>query len=407
MISKRLVCTGCGCLCDDLQIEIDDARLGRIENACAKGAAYIQSSFDTKRRAKSTVRGQECSPGNAIEEARSILLQARNPLVFGLDNSTSAAQALAFELAQKLGGALDDASSFSYGPLIERILSKDLPTCSLSEIKDNADLLIYWGADPPNTHPRHLSKYTYYAYSDYNPAGWFPKVTLTCIEVRQTELSSMCRPAFRIKPGGDMGFIKTVLGEAQDEEEMARGFTELMEKSNFCAIFCGLGMVHALDNDFSPFSKMVHFLGDSTRIAVIPMILEANMRGFGQLLYEKTGHTNRVSFASGTASERAFSFLEQIRNRSTDCILILGSDPLSALPQSAMKNLEGTSLICLAPFGTPTTIAADVVIPTALPGIECGGSMLRMDGDTVALTGLREGEYPTEEAILRQFLESI
>ena len=72
-----------------------------------------------------------------------------------------------------------------------------------------------------------------------------------------------------------------------------------------------------------------------------------------------------------------------------------------------MKNLEGTSLICLAPFGTPTTVAADVVIPTALPGIECAGSMLRMDGDTVALTGLREGEYPTEEAILRQFLEQM
>lgn len=204
-----------------------------------------------------------------------------------------------------------------------------------------------------------------------------------------------------------MGFIETVLGEAQDEEEMARGFTELIQKAHFCAIFCGLGMVHALDNDFGPFSKMVHILGESTRIAVIPMILEANMRGFGQLLYEKTGYTNRVSFANGTASGRAFSFLEQIRNRSTDCILILGSDPLSALPQSAMENLEGMSLICLAPFGTPTTIAADVVIPTALPGIECGGSMLGMDGDAVALTGLREGEYPTEEAILRQFLERI
>jgi formylmethanofuran dehydrogenase subunit B len=52
-------------------------------------------------------------------------------------------------------------------------------------------------------------------------------------------------------------------------------------------------------------------------------------------------------------------------------------------------------------------MAADVVIPTALPGIEYGGSMLRMDGDRVALTELAKGAYPTEETILRQLLESI
>ena len=407
MRSKSLVCTGCGCLCDDLQVELEDEHLVRLENACAKGAAYIQSSFNAGRRAKSTIRNQECSLKDAVEQAENLFFKAKNPLVFGLDSSTSEAQALAIELTQKIGGTIDNASSFSYGPLIERILTKDLPTCSLSEIKDKADLLIYWGADPPNTHPRHLSKYTYYAYTDYNPAGWFPKVTLSCVEVRHTELSSMSRPAFRIKAGGDMAFIKAVLGEAQDEADGAKAFTELANKSRFCVVFCGLGMVHGLDNDFSSFSEMVHMLSKSTRMAVAPMISESNMRGFSQLLYEKTQCANRVGFASGVANGSEFSFLEQIRNRSSECILVLGSDPLSALPQSTMNNLAGTSIICLDRFVTPTTMAADVVIPTALPGIEYGGSMLRMDGDRVALTELAKGAYPTEEVILRQLLESI
>ena len=406
MRAKNLVCTGCGCLCDDIQAELENKRLVRLENACAKGAAYIQSSFDAARRAKSTIRNQECSLKDAIEQAEHLFLKAENPLVFGLDSSTSEAQALAIELTQRIGGIIDDASSFSYGPLIERILAKDLPTCSLSEMKDNADLLIYWGADPPNTHPRHLSKYTYYAYSDYNPAGWFPKVTLSCVEVRRTELSSMSRPVFRIKPGGDMSFTKAVLGEAQDEVDGVRAFTELVNKSRFCVVFCGLGLVHALGNDFDSFSKMVHMLGKSTRIAVIPMISETNMRGFCQLLHEKTGHANRVNFAGSIASGNEFSFLEQIRKQSPGCVMIIDSDPLSGLPHSAMRNLAGTNIICLSPFATPTAISADVVIPTALPGVECGGSMLRMDGVQVVLAELENREYSTEEAILRHLLES-
>jgi formylmethanofuran dehydrogenase subunit B len=403
--SKSLVCTGCGCLCDDLQVELEDEHLVQLENACAKGAALIQSSFNAGRRAKSTIRNRECSLKDAVEQAENLFFKAKNPLVFGLDNSTLEAQALAIELTQKIGGTIDNASSFSYGPLIERILTKDLPTCSLSEIKDNADLLIYWGADPPNTHPRHLSKYTYYAYTDYNPAGWFPKVTLSCVEVRHTELSSMCKPVFRLKPSRDKAFIKTIVGEAQDEVEMARNFTELAKKSRFCVVFCGLGLVHALDSDFSPFARMVHMLSKSTRIAVIPMISETNMRGFCQLLHEKTGHANRVSFAGSIASGSEFSLLEQFRKQPPECVVIIDSDPLSALPPSAMRNLASTNIICLSPFVTPTTIAADVVIPTALPGVECGGSMLRMDGIEVALAELEKREYPTEEAILRQLLE--
>jgi len=83
----------------------------------------------------------------------------------------------------------------------------------------------------------------------------------------------------------------------------------------------------------------------------------------------------------------------------------LGSDPFSALPQSLMRNLQGTSIICLDRFSTPATTAADVVIPTALPGLECGGSMVRMDGDKMALVGPKKGDYPTEEEILKQLLQ--
>jgi formylmethanofuran dehydrogenase subunit B len=310
------------------------------------------------------------------------------------------------ELAQRVGGTLDSASSFSYGTLIGGILGGDLPTCSLAEVKDKADLLVYWGADPPNTHPRHLSLHSYYAYADYNPAGWYPRVTLACVEVRRTELSSMSKPVFRLKPGGDKAFTEAIVGEAQDESGMARTFGELVRKSHFCVVFCGLGLVHGLGGDFRSFLRMMQTLGESTRMAVIPIISETNMRGFCRLLHQKTGRVNSVTFGGSTAGGGGQSFLEQVRGRSADCIVIIGSDPFSELPHSVMSNLAAAKVICLSPFATPSTMAADVVVPTALTGVECAGSVLRMDGVEVALAELENGEYPTEEAVLSQFLES-
>ncbi|MCX5999667.1 MAG: hypothetical protein NTU41_08795 [Chloroflexi bacterium] len=138
---------------------------------------------------------------------------------------------------------------------------------------------------------------------------------------------------------------------------------------------------------------------------MIPMIADANQRGFSQLLYRQTGHVNNVSLASGVSHGRQFSFLEQVKNHVPQCLLVAGSDPLSAIPQSLMKDLQGVSIVCLSQFSTLTTGAADVVIPTALPGLECGGSVVRMDGDVVGLVGPLKGDYFTEEAVLRQLAE--
>jgi formylmethanofuran dehydrogenase subunit B len=405
--SRTLVCTGCGCLCDDIQAEIDGGRLGQIENACAKGAAYLQAAFNPDRRAKSRIRGQSCSSEAAIDEAARLLSKAKRRLIFGLDSSTLETQALAIELARKLGAALDDASSFSYGPLIEGILSQELPTCSLSEVKDKADLLLYWGTNPTATHPRHLSKYTYYAYADFNPAGWYPKVTLSSIDVRPTELTAMSKPAFRIKPRGDRELISGILGESPTASVEAKQLSELVKKARFCAIFCGLGLVHSLDGDFSGFSQMVQLLSKSIRMAVIPMAAETNMVGFNQSLHKQTGYVNQVSFASGVSHGRQFSFPEQAYSRRPDCILIVGSDPFSTLPYSLMSNLQGVNIICLDHSPTLTTEVASVVIPTAVPGVESGGNVVRMDGDSIALAQPIKNGYPTEEEILRQLLEKV
>ena len=408
MGSQNLICTGCGCLCDDIQVETEAGGLSRVENACARGAAYLFAGANPKRRARSTVAGREVSVEEAIGEAARLVSETDNLLVYGPDDSTVEAQAAAIELARAAGGTIDDASSLSYGPLIRSILEAELPACSLSEVKDNADLLIYWGSNPPHTHPRHLSRFTYYAYTDLDPAGWLPKnVTLSCIEVRDTEFTSICRPGFRVEPGGDGELIESILDGRHEGTQEAGRLAELIETSHFCVIFCGEGLCYSLGGEFGRFNQVVHRFGRSRRMAVIPMVAEANMRGFCQSLHRETGYVNRVSFARGVSHGNEFSFLEQVRQGVPGCVLIVCADPFSALPQSLMGNLQDQRIICLDHFATPTTSAADVVIPTALPGLESGGSAARMDGDEVALTALVKADCPSVEDVLKRLTEGL
>jgi len=77
------------------------------------------------------------------------------------------------------------------------------------------------------------------------------------------------------------------------------------------------------------------------------------------------------------------------------------------LPHSIMRSLEDTTVIWLGSFNVPTLDAADVVIPTAVPGLECPGTMLRMDGDEVGLAAPVKSACPTEEEVLRKLAERL
>lgn len=406
-VMVNLVCPGCGSLCDDIKIEIQDNRICRIENVCARGAAFLYALDNPARRAKCLVAGQEVSLEEAVEVARRFLREAKMPLIFGLDNSTLATQSKAIQLARKLKGNIDDSSSFSYGGLIQSLLEGFLASCPLSQIKDKADLLVYWGSNPLHSHPRHLCKYSYYSYTEYDEAGWVPKVNMACIEVRDTELSGICKPVFRLSPGEDGDFVQKILRALENNEESqeAKAFCDLVKNSRACVIFCGLGLAHSLNGSFQLFNEMIRKFSQQTRVSVIPMIEEVNMLGFNKTLRKETGYINKVSFYDGIAHGREFSFLQQIYARLPDCILIVSSDPLSVLPAPLDKHLKETKVICLSSLATLTTEVADVVIPTAAPGLESSGSVIRMDGEEVNLVQVKESSFPSEEEVLEQLLE--
>lgn len=411
MSLHETVCTACACLCDDIKVEIEENCVLKIENACARGATFLYTADKPERRAISSIEGKEVSTESAVKKAAQLLRKAKNPFIFGLDNSTLEAQAAGIELARVLRANIDDTSSFCQGSMIQAIFNGDIPTCLLSDLKDSCNpLIIYWGSNPYHSHPRHLSKFSYYPHNrESRRTDLMPEVVLSCVEVRETETSLMCHPVFKVTPGEDGKFIEKIvatlrgIGSTSD----SKTFAEMVDKTDFCMIFAGLGLTYSIDGSFYSFIEMVRTIGKRTRIAVVPMVGHFNMRGFNHLLQKETGYVNRVSFASNGSHGEEFSFLEQVRRQNTDCILIVGSDPFSNLPPSLMKMLRDVPIICLDPFTTCTTRSADVVLATALSGLEVGGSAIRMDGERVPLLQAKRSDFPSDEAILRIILDKI
>ncbi len=72
-------------------------------------------------------------------------------------------------------------------------------TASLGEVANRGDLIIYWGANPEETHPRHLSKYSLEPHGMFVPGGRRDR-TLVVVDVHKTKTAELADLFIQIRP---------------------------------------------------------------------------------------------------------------------------------------------------------------------------------------------------------------
>lgn len=404
------ICTGCSLLCDDIELVLKTGAISQAKNLCRKGYGHFQALFTERTRPR--VEGGEVSIDQAISKAAEILKGASHPLLYGWSNSTLEAQRAGIELAKKLGAIIDDTSSFCQGLLLEKVLRGELPTCTLDDVRNFADVSVFWGADPANSHPRHMSRFAYYPRGEKRQKSYEEERTCVVVDVRKSSTAKLCDQYFRVPPGGDAEFIEAVMAVLDgkipkfgDKKRMIELGT-ILRKTEFGVIFPGLGMIYSLRQNIDLLQSLVSKLNETTTFKVVPMVGHYNMRGFNQLLLDETGYINQVSFKGGEAKHGP-KYSVVAAAKSCDAALVIGSDPLSALPFGTARSLARTRLIAIDPRRSLTTDAATVVIPSAMYGLESGGSALRMDGVKIQFDAFVESDLPSDEEILNRIREEI
>jgi formylmethanofuran dehydrogenase subunit B len=353
----------------------------------------------------------------AISKAAEILKNAKTPLLYGWSNTTLEAQTVGIKLARKIGATIDDTSSFCEGLLMERILNGKIPTCTLDDVRNFADTSVFWGSDPSNSHPRHLSRFSYYPRGEKRQKSYEEERTCMVVDVRKSPTAHLCSNYyFRVPPGGDAEFLESILSvldgkipKTGDKKHLIELGT-ILKKTEFGVIFPGQGMIYSLQDKMDLFEELVARLNEITTFKVIPMVGHCNMRGFNQLLRDQTGFINSVSFRGGAAGAATTHGPEQglaLAAKSSDAALIIGSDPLSSLPFGTARTLAKIPMIAIDPRRSLTTDAAQVVIPSAMSGLEAGGTALRMDGTRISFEPLTKTEWLSDEQIITRIMEAI
>jgi formylmethanofuran dehydrogenase subunit B len=107
---RDVVCTFCGCLCDDLEVDVEANAIVGVKKACIIGKNKLL--HDMSHPPAPSINGREATIEQTVGEAARILGRARYPLVYGLSSTTAEAQRELVAIAELIKGTIDNPSSY-------------------------------------------------------------------------------------------------------------------------------------------------------------------------------------------------------------------------------------------------------------------------------------------------------
>ncbi len=424
MVVKNATCTFCGCVCDDmdLTVDLDQKRITKAKNACVLGRSWF-SEHTIEDRPRALIDGKEATTEEAVEEASRILVNAKFPIIYGLSDTTSEAQRQAVAIADYLKGNIDTTSSVCHGPSGMAFQGVGESTATLGEIKNRADLVIYWGANPAASHPRHFTRYSVTPKGMYIPKGRKDR-TVVLIDVRKTKTLPVSDMFIQVKPGSDFemlwalrALVKGRRLDASIEDKTGvplatlEDLAERMKNCRYGVLFYGMGLTMTRGRHFNTTAlfSLVTDLNEHTHFVTRPLRGHGNVTGADTVLSWQTGYPFGVNFNRGFPrfNPGEFTVVDLLVRGEADAALVIASDPASNFPRKAIEHLKKIPVVVLDPKSTETTEIARVVFTTSTYGINTGGTVYRMDDVPIPLRPAFESPYPGDFELLRAIKDRI
>jgi formylmethanofuran dehydrogenase subunit B len=410
-------CTFCGCVCDDIDLTVEDGRITRAKNACVLGKAWFLDHQPDQSRPVAVVDGRAVDAAEATEEAARILATARYPVIYGLSDTTSEAQRVAVEIADLAGACLDTTTSVCHGPSGIAFELVGETTCTLGEIKNRADMVIFWGGNPAESHPRHFTKYSVTPKGMFVPRGRKDRYVVL-VDVRKTPSARAADQFIQIRPQKDFevlwalrALVKGVPVDTRIEAEtgvslaVLTDLVERMKRAKFGVFLFGMGlsMTRGKHYNAAAILALARDLNRYTRFLAKPMRGHGNVTGADNVVSWSTGYPFGVNFGRGYPrfNPGEFTTVDLLVRGEADAALIIAADPASNFPQSAIEHLKRIPTIVLDPALSETARIARVAFTTAVYGINVAGTVYRMDDVPIRLRPALPSTYPSDEAILK------
>jgi formylmethanofuran dehydrogenase subunit B len=418
-VVENVTCPFCGVVCDDLEITVEDGEITEAKRGCVLGRYTFLKHND--ERATLRLNGEPATLDQCVEEAVDILDRADFPLIYGLASTECNAQRKAVEIADLIGATIDTTSSVCHSPTLQAIQHMGDSTCTVGEIKNRSRLLIFWGCNPAESHPRHFSRYSVTPTGMFVPEGRKGRYVVN-VDVRKTPSARAADLFIQVEPGADYEVL-TVLralvnGRPVDVDavggvkvEVLRDLAQRMKSVKFGSLFWGMGLTMSRGRHMNIFAMLAlaRDLNQYTKFTASPMRGHGNVVGAAMVMTFSTGYPFAVNLGRGYPqySPGEFSSVDVLARGEADAALIVAADAVGNFPGRASEYLKKIPVIAIDPKESMTTRAARVVIPTAIAGIQAGGIVYRMDGIPLPLTQILESQYPSDLEVLSRIAAGI
>jgi len=472
-VVKAVTCPVCGSLCDDIELTVESGKIVKVKNGCAMCEAKFLGYNCKHRILKPLIRKNgefvSVSMEEAVRKAAEILAKSNYPILYGWSSTSCEATRVGVELAEEVGGIIDNTAVVCHGPSLLSVQEVGIPSCTLGQIRHRADLIIYWGSDPWSAHPRHIERYTAFPEGRFEKSAWkgyltklkasvvkkkiqsafrkvflradeqpassrvemkpSPAITkegrkLIAVDVRKTRSAEMADYFIQVAPNKDYELLQALRAIVRDQEleveevagvpvEYLEEVVNAMVRCNFGALFFGVGLTMSKGKlrNIDAALSLIRDLNMRTKFIIMPMRGHFNVTGANTVTTWQTGYPYAVDFSLGYPryNPGETSVVDVLLRRESDAALVVASDPVANFPRKAVEHLVKNPLIVIDPHMNATAQMADVAFPSAFAGIEAEGTAYRMDHVPLPLKKVVEPpkEVFSDEEILRRILTEV
>lgn len=296
-------------------------------------------------------------------------------------------------------------------------------TCTLGEVKNRCDFMIYWGGNPAECHPRHFTKYSLTQKGKFIPNGRKDR-TMVLVDIRETPSAKAADMFLQIRPGKDFELItalraiikgqrvcRDTVAETGVTVEQLEDLAQQMKAARFGIIFFGMGlsMTRGKHMNSAGVLQLAAEMNAFTKFVCMPMRGHGNVTGSDMVLRWTTGYPFGINLCRGYPrfNPGEFSTVDLLVRGDCDAALILGADPGATMPQPGIDHLAKIPTIVLDPKVTHTSRLARVHITTAATGISAPGTVYRMDEIPLPLRPALKSPYPTDEEVVRRIHNAV
>jgi len=428
---KRYPCSGCSLLCDDIIVKSDGLFIDKVVGACLKGKERFDQVSAQNRITSPMIRKNDelinVSWEEALAKTAEIIKNASTPLLYGFSNVTCEAQRAGMDLAREINGFIDSNASICQGKILNKTQSQGINLTTITEIINKGDLIILWGANPAETIPRLLNK-VLFSRGKFRMTGREIKTLVIIDPVKSASFNVMgVRDlALIIEPDKDIELIQMLKEECCSADSIPSGGVAGVDRSDLKrlllhltgaengVIILGQGVIQP-HSDYDIIEELLDLLQlintrqVKGRISLLLLGGHFNMAGFDHVALSSYGVSGKLQFKNKKLVKSEDTIISKINKENFDCSIIVGTDPISHLPHSLSTKLAKKPLILIDNHNSATTRVADVVLPTAITGIESNGLAYRIDQVPVELKKILNPpkNIPSDEELLNQLIKKL